>query len=379
MKNKFTFLNPSTPTRRLLMWICVGMLTTPIISCSDSDDGDDNSNTVQVDFYGTSSTVSEADAEGVSIPLIFTDAPTRPGTYQITWESEEELVYGKDFTTEPEANDGVINVEVVAGQKDASIKYLPIDNKVDEGDRRITFNLHSATGGLSVGTASDFILTLENDDKAVLFSKVSFEDIETMLSVHYYDYGLASENHALVNNPNQPPVNSEGLNELGYQASYFNTRGLEGLTDGDYVGIVKATVVNGGYPDGTQGYEMSDTDGKMRLTFDELGIEGYLSTNISIDVYLHDENGKGLQYDDEDVLRIYVKLDDGEEIDIINSKGSNLNDLFVGNFDKWTTLKASVPKEAKSLTLYVEFDVDTRFDILYFDNIRFSGVNEDEI
>ncbi|UII24553.1 hypothetical protein LVD15_14600 [Fulvivirga maritima] len=382
MKNNFTFFNQKMAPYRLFMWISIGLFTTSMMSCSDSDDDDDddtNSNTVQVDFYGESSTISEADAEGVSIPLIFTDATTRPGSYQITWESSEGMEYGKDFTTMPEANDGVINVDVESEQEEASIQIIPTDNYVDEGDRTITFFIHSATGGLSIGTASEFTLTVENDDEATQFSKVSFEDIETTISVLYYDSGLATVDHPLMNNANQPPVNSEGLNELGYHASYFNTRDMEGLTDGDYVGIVKATVVNGGYPDGSQGYEMSDTDGKMRLTFDELDIEGYLSTNISIDVYLHDENGTGLQYDDEDILRIFVKLDDGEEIDIINSKGSNLNDLFAGNFDKWTTLKASVPREAESLTLYVEFDVDTRFDILYFDNIKFSGVHQDEI
>ena len=50
--------------------------------------------------------------------------------------------------------------------------------------------------------------------------------------------------------------------DAGFDAYYVST-GSVGLTDGDYVGVTSYSTTVGSFTEGTQGYQMSDTDGIM--------------------------------------------------------------------------------------------------------------------
>jgi len=96
---------------------------------------------------------------------------------------------------------------------------------------------------------------------AILYEQ-SFED-ESWTGNRYTDTGDAAVDHDLVNNPDESWVDVPGAD-----ATYLTTGGV-GLTDGDYVGVTSYTGGGiGSYPDGVQGYQFSDTDGTMLLTFD---------------------------------------------------------------------------------------------------------------
>ena len=73
----------------------------------------------------------------------------------------------------------------------------------------------------------------------------------------YTDYGYSLTTfHAQATGPDLP-----------YAASYISTGGV-GLTDGDYFGVTDYTGTVGAFTDGSQGYQMSDTDGITQLTFE---------------------------------------------------------------------------------------------------------------
>lgn len=98
----------------------------------------------------------------------------------------------------------------------------------------------------------------------VIIATTSFEN-ETV-AAQYIDTGDASVDHDLINNSGQSPVDSTVITELGYDASYVNSRGSIGLTDGDFVGVTSFTGTVGSFTDGSQGYQMSDMDGRMVLS-----------------------------------------------------------------------------------------------------------------
>ena len=94
----------------------------------------------------------------------------------------------------------------------------------------------------------------------VLYSQ-GFENPDA-LGGKYFDTGDADVAHDLVNNAGEAWVDIDGMD-----AAYipFDPPGV-GLTDGDYVGVTDYTGGTGGFYEGAQAYQMSDTDGVMTLT-----------------------------------------------------------------------------------------------------------------
>ena len=183
----------------------------------------------------------------------------------------------------------------------------------------------------------------------------------------YTDTGDASVDHDLVNNPGESPVDSTAASAgtLGFDASYVNTRGDVGLTDGDFVGVTSFTGDVGAFTDGSQGYELQDSDGLMRVTFDAIDLSGVGATDVSID-YFVTETG----WESDDVVRIYVETDIGT-YDILDSTGSDIDDL--GIEGEWTTGSVQVAAAAGFAQLIVELDSNAATEALYIDNIQISS------
>jgi len=106
-----------------------------------------------------------------------------------------------------------------------------------------------------------------------------FED-ESWLGSKYYDYGDSAVDHWLSNNPGEMAVNGDGF------SAWYGSTGGPGFTDGDYTGVTDYTGGGlGSWYEGSQGYQISDTDGIFELHFD--GYEGSADT-VSMAVFIAD-------------------------------------------------------------------------------------------
>jgi len=207
------------------------------------------------------------------------------------------------------------------------------------------------------------------------FSSLSFADTiaytsfeEPSIGSIYTDTGSASTNHALLNNTGEADVNftpGGGDNELGFSSYYYNTRNDVGLTDGDYVGVTSYTGDVGSYPDGNNGFEMSDCDGLMETTLSAVSLSGYTSQSVSIKYFL-----KATGWESDDELRIWIVVDGGAEVDIINTAGSDIDDL--GIEGSWQTGNTDLSSYTTA-TLKFSLDCNSGSEAVFFDYIVFSG------
>ncbi|MBT8219045.1 MAG: hypothetical protein KJP00_04440 [Bacteroidia bacterium] len=224
---------------------------------------------------------------------------------------------------------------------------------------------HSSTG-LS---AIQFQVSGTETSSQSVIASTSFE--EMVVGSQYTDTGDASMDHDLVNNPGESEVDfTASATEIGVDASYFATRDMgSGLTDGDFVGVSDFAGVVGAFTDGTQGYQMSDCDGKMRATFDAIDISSFTTATVSLDIFVQSTG-----WESDDAIRIWVVGDGGTEIDILNTNGMDLDDNFGELEGIWTTLSMSVSGNS-SVQLIVELDSNSGSESIYLDNVQFFAGN----
>jgi hypothetical protein len=206
---------------------------------------------------------------------------------------------------------------------------------------------------------------------ATLVAYTSFEEPELVGgdTTLYTDTGDATQDHALSNNAGQPIINFTSTGgEMGYQASYVATRsGEPGLTDGDNVGIYSSNfqfAPADGFTDGNQGYVVSDPDGKFVLTFDAVDLGAFNSAKLFLDIFVN-ETG----YEADDMVRVYV-IADGQEIDILNTSGQDIDDLGIEGV--WMTKELDLTDKG-TVTLVIELDANGGPEEIFIDNIKFIG------
>jgi len=204
------------------------------------------------------------------------------------------------------------------------------------------------------------ILTIPQN---MLLGATSFE--EGTAGTQYFDTGDETMDHDLINNPGESEVDfiSTG-GEIGYDASYISTGG-EGLTDGDFVGVSNFTGNVTAFTDGVQGYQMSDTDGVMVLTFDPVDISSCTSVDLSIDLFIEEEG-----WEASDALIISVDVD-GTITDLINTTGTDINTLFIEG--TWMPLMSTLSGTTAILTVSLESNAGG--ESIYIDNVVFNGLD----
>ena len=160
---------------------------------------------------------------------------------------------------------------------------------------------------------------------------------------------------------------SAGL--IGYDLTWENTRGDVGISDGDYIGVQNYTGAVGAFTDGSQGYELSDADGLLRLTFDTIDLSATGKTLISLDAFLQSTG-----WEADDLINIYVVTDAGT-VSLLDSTGQDIDDM--GIEGSWMTLSTTLSESVNSAQLVVEFDSNSADEALYFDNVYVGTAAED--
>ena len=219
------------------------------------------------------------------------------------------------------------------------------------------------TADAETTAACDFFgFDLSAGDESTLLAGTSFEQAST--GSQYTDTGDASEDHALVNNPGQADVNFTAANgEMGF-TSYFYTTGSGGLSN-DYTGVSSFTGTVDAFTDGAQGFQMTDVDGRMELTFDEVDVsDGGVA--LSIDAFVQSTGWEAA-----DLVRIWV-VADGGEVDLLNTTGQDIDNL--GIEDQWITYTLDLDGY-DSAELHVSLASNSGSETLYIDNISFSQGN----
>jgi 2',3'-cyclic-nucleotide 2'-phosphodiesterase (5'-nucleotidase family) len=220
----------------------------------------------------------------------------------------------------------------------------------------------SGTAITLTATASD--IGSGSPGSGTLIAYTSFEEPGT--GGRYTDTLGSATSHTLINNAGEAPVNYTAAGaELGF-SSYYTSTGGEGLTDGDYVGVTTYTPVSdGSFTDGSQGFEMQDTDGIMTTTLDAVDITGYTTVTVSADLFI-----KADSWEATDVIRIWVTVDGGAEIDLINTAGSDIDDL--GIEGSWRLVSADL-SDNTTATLHISLEANAANETIWVDNIRFEG------
>jgi len=191
----------------------------------------------------------------------------------------------------------------------------------------------------------------------------SFEELPVFGGVQYVDTLDPATDHALLDNPGEPVVNYDGGLELGFSSFYTNTRDSVGLTDGDFVGVTDFTGAVGEYTDGVNGFQMSDPDGLMTTTMDTVDLAGLASASMTVDLFV---NSTG--YESDDRVRVWLEVDGGEDIDLFNVSGDDLESSAATG--QWLTLSADLTGFS-SATLRFELDANAGPEAIYVDNIVF--------
>lgn len=194
----------------------------------------------------------------------------------------------------------------------------------------------------------------------------SFE--EPALGTQYTDTGSALVDHALSNNTGESAVNYTSTGgELGFASAYVNSRSSTGLTDGDDVGV---TNLASSYSDGTQGFQLSDTDGQLTVSMDAVDLSGVTSPEVSIDYFVGSTS-----WETDDVIRIWVLADGSTEIDLLNTTGQDVDNLGIEN--SWTTLTQDLTGY-NTAVLYFSLDSNSGLETVHIDNIIFTGLQTNE-
>jgi len=218
---------------------------------------------------------------------------------------------------------------------------------------------------------------------ALLISAASFAQIAStsfeepgVVAIQYVDTGDATTAHDLENNVDEPFVDFTSTGgEMGFDARYepYDEPGT-GLTDGDWVGVTGFTGDVTDFSDGVQGYGIGDSDGNFILEFDTVDLTGYTGVTLTLDYYINETGYEGDGTENtsgSDRFRIYVKdLTNATEIDILNTEGSDINDLLIEG--AWINGSADLVA-GSNVQLVVESRTNSGSETLYLDNVVIDG------
>lgn len=195
-----------------------------------------------------------------------------------------------------------------------------------------------------------------------VIAQTSFES-EPAVPGFYTDTGAPGNDHDLANHAGEPLVGSTAAStaagQLGFTAHYRNARGGTGVGDGDYIGVTSDASAIGAFPDGGQGYQLSDADGAVALAFApvDLAQNGVV---IEVDVFVREAD-----WEPDDRIRVVADLDGAPDLVLLDTSGSDVDDL--GIESRWRRLGAAVPDTATAARISVELESDAASEAVFVD------------
>lgn len=159
---------------------------------------------------------------------------------------------------------------------------------------------------------------------------------------------LEGETFSLVNNAEQAAVNGEG-----FYATMTYTGG-SGLSDGDFVGVTSFAGNVGSYTEGTQGYQISDSDGIFSLYLD--GVAG--ATSVSLDYFVNSTGYEGLDF---------ISISAGGVIGL-DTVDQDIDDLEIEG--EWRTITWT---NLTSSEVVISVDFNSSTEAIYIDNVQWSS------
>jgi endonuclease/exonuclease/phosphatase family metal-dependent hydrolase len=119
---------------------------------------------IQATFAQAGVTVVES-AVAKKVTLSVDKASDKPRTIQLTLSGT--ATYGKDFTTQPKAVNGVVRLTLPANATSVTLQTNVLQDVIDELDETAVFTVVSA-GGITAGAQPDFTLTIQDNDVPVI-------------------------------------------------------------------------------------------------------------------------------------------------------------------------------------------------------------------
>ena len=144
--------------------------------------------------------------------------------------------------------------------------------------------------------------------------------------------------------------------DVSYGAAYTTT-GSTGLTDGDYFGVTSYATTVGAFTEGTQGYQMSDTDGIVTLTTSSVSDVD----SVSMDLYVQSTSWESTDY-------ITVSFVGTTTTVLLDTNGYDIDLDFPTYEGAWTSVSGAVSGTGY---LVVEFSSNAATESIYLDNIMF--------
>ncbi|WP_394178360.1 ExeM/NucH family extracellular endonuclease [Yoonia maritima] len=151
------------------------------------------------------------------------------------------------------------------------------------------------------------------------------------------------------------------IGQLGYDLSWVNTREDTGISDADFIGVQNYTGTVGEFTDGMQGYELSDADGLLVMTFDEIDLSAVGEVTLSLDTFVQSTG-----WEADDLINIYVVTDQGT-VSLLDSTGQDIDDMDIEG--AWMNLSTTLGEDINTAQLIVEFDSNSSSEAIYFDNV----------
>jgi hypothetical protein len=254
------------------------------------------------------------------------------------------------------------NASVVAGYPPSSTMDENLASTITAGTP-ITL---SATASDINGTVSSAPICQANGNS---IAYTSFEEPSTGDGSRYTDSNINS--HALINiSPYGDVIYTSTGGELGFTAYFTSNGSTDGLSDGDYIGVTSYATDVSNYTDGTQGYELSDTDGRLTVSLDSVDLSSYSQSSVCIDIFVPDTGWE--TSNPQDNIRIWIN-NGSTDIDLLNNNGSDIDSMTVNGSaleGSWHTLSLDLSGYT-SATLSFELESNSASEKLYVDYITF--------
>jgi hypothetical protein len=325
----------------------------PLNNCANADfDGDGMPDTLL--SVGCGSTVATASFEAASAGSQYTDTGNESLNHTLANNAGESDV-NYDASTTP-----CTTVSTIMTAFTCSFTLNEGETLMPWTMSSYTYAYHDAT---LVGPSGHLLISIANGDY--------YTDWATQYGYTGWSDSIEPGTYTWSQDASPYGLNMMGFtayvtgSDLGYSASYTSTGGV-GLTDGDYFGITDYAGTVGAFTDGSQGYQMSDTDGIAQLVFDVVSD----ADSVSMDIFVQSTGWETTDY-----ITVSYETATGSTY-LLDTNGYDIDLDFSAMEGVWTTISADVSGAG---SIAVQFASNSGSEAIYIDNVVVTsdGVDED--